>query len=35
MPRWAPNKEARLSKISLSDLPRIFDKLFDMKAVEI
>ena len=31
----APKKEARPSDISTSDLPRIFDKLFDMKAVEI
>ena len=35
MPWLAPKKEARPIDISLSDLPRIFDKLFNMKAVEI
>ena len=35
MPWMAPKQEARPSDISLSNLPRIFDKLFDMKAVKI
>ena len=35
MPWLAPKKEARPIDISLSDLPRIFDKLFNMKAIEI
>ena len=35
MPWLATKKEARPSDTSLSDLPRIFDKLFNMKAVEI